>query len=400
MADKLQEIIRSATRIFARHSYAKVTMEEVAASMNLVPGALYHYFKDKEELIFNCYMHGLDLYREEIKQAAEPGLDGLEMIRRLIRRRLTQNSERMILFTDIDALPREYSAKVHSRRWENAQELAEVIEIGQQEQSISDGDPLLISIAIISILDWTPFWLTDNDYYSRQEALDGLDDIITHGIFRRDLPKPSFPELPDLKPLLTEKANLGKRELKLDNLLRVATDNFNRKGALGASIEGIAADAGITRAGVYYHYKEKEGLLMACLKRGLDQEIASGLYIKKLFPKAIDYVVQCVRCLLMLHNSPCGPKATYHNINFLPEGEKHEFMSAVQKSINSDLDTYQHWINAGLFRNVDTYFAQRVITGMGHWYPIWFGNEHSYTPPDVADLFSQLFLFGLKPRQQ
>ncbi|MFN5718883.1 MAG: helix-turn-helix domain-containing protein, partial [Bradyrhizobium sp.] len=50
VTDRAEEILVSASRLFARHSYANVTMEQVAASVRAVPGALYHYFRDKEDL--------------------------------------------------------------------------------------------------------------------------------------------------------------------------------------------------------------------------------------------------------------------------------------------------------------------------------------------------------------
>ena len=53
---------------------------------------------------------------------------------------------------------------------------------------------------------------------------------------------------------------MGKRETKVDLILKFAADNFNRKGASGVSIQDIANDANVTRAEVYYHFKDKETL--------------------------------------------------------------------------------------------------------------------------------------------
>ncbi|WP_417320734.1 TetR/AcrR family transcriptional regulator [Emcibacter sp.] len=69
---------------------------------------------------------------------------------------------------------------------------------------------------------------------------------------------------------------MGKRLAKVDHILIVAADNFNRKGALGVSIKEIAADAGVTRAGIYYHFEDKETLLYRCLERGLHQPEDTG----------------------------------------------------------------------------------------------------------------------------
>lgn len=192
-----KKIIDVATRLYARYSYAKVTLEEVASKLNLVPGAIYHYFEDKEDLIFHCYMNGLSIYAQEIDDCTEAGVDSLETIRRFIRQRFNPNKPRMVLFTDIDALEKNKSEVVHLKRYENAKKLAAIIRRGVKEGSICSDNPILTAIAIFSILDWAPFWLSENEHYTYQDAIEGIDDIITHGVYRRDIPRLDTPEAPN-----------------------------------------------------------------------------------------------------------------------------------------------------------------------------------------------------------
>lgn len=397
--DRAEEILVSASRLFARHSYANVTMEQVAASVRAVPGALYHYFRDKEDLIFHCYLRGLAIYRHEIEAAAEPGIDGLEIVRRFVRGRLRPEGQRMILFTDIDALAAPYSSEVHARRWQNAALLAEILDRGVADGSITCDEPLLTAVALISILDWVPFWLSERDYYTRQQAIDAIDDIVTHGVYRRELAIPDMPEPLSLAPFLEARASLNKRAAKFDRMLSIASDSFNRRGASGTSLESIAADAGMTRAGIYYHFSEKERLLLACLRRGLAGEVAIRDHLQEQNLGAFEHTVQRLRLLLMLHNTPCGPKATYHNINYLNDVDRKAYVGQVLASIRQSESSYQRWIDEGRIRRIDTYFAERILTGMVHWYPIWFKVRRDWPSAQVADHFARLFLSGLKARR-
>ena len=315
-----------------------------------------------------------------------------------MRARLRPEGQRMILFSDIDALAASYSNDVHARRWQNAALLADILKRGVADGSIACEEPLLTAVALISILDWVPFWFSDRDYYSRQQAIDAIDDIITHGVYRRENALPDMPEAPSLAPFLQARSNLNKRAAKLDRMLSIASDSFNRRGASGTSLESIAGEAGITRAGIYYHFREKERLLLACLQRGLAGEIGIREHLQGLGLGAFDYVVQRVRLLLMLHDTPCGPKATYHNINYLGDVDRKHYVAQVLATIRLDQRNHQRWIDEGYFRSVDTHFAERVLTGMGHWYPIWFRGERSWSAMQIADHFSRLYLAGLKPR--
>lgn len=400
LTDRAEEILVAASRLFARHSYANVTMEQVAAAVQAVPGALYHHFRDKDDLIFHCYLRGLATYRREIEAAVEPGIDGLEIVRRFVRSRLRPDAERMILFTDIDALAAPYRNEVHEQRWRNVGLLADVLARGVADGSIACDEPHLTAVALISILDWVPFWFSERDYYTRQQAIDGIDDIIAHGVYRRDIAVPDMPQPPSLAPFLEAHAALNRRAAKFDRMLAIASDSFNRRGAMGTSLESIAADADMTRAGIYYHFSEKERLLLACLQRGLNNEVRIHEHLQTQNLGAFDYTVQRIRLLLMLHDTPCGPKTTYHNINYLNDADQKAYVAQVLATIRLDQNSYQRWIDQRRFRRVDTYFAERILTGMGHWYPIWFKGKRSWTPLQIADHYARLFLLGIKPRRR
>jgi AcrR family transcriptional regulator len=44
-------VVAQAAKIFARHGYDQTTMQQLASSMGLATGALYHYFGAKEQLL-------------------------------------------------------------------------------------------------------------------------------------------------------------------------------------------------------------------------------------------------------------------------------------------------------------------------------------------------------------
>jgi AcrR family transcriptional regulator len=50
-----REIIAAATRLFAEHGYAKVSIEAVLAACQISRGALYHHFPSKEVLLEAAY---------------------------------------------------------------------------------------------------------------------------------------------------------------------------------------------------------------------------------------------------------------------------------------------------------------------------------------------------------
>lgn len=52
------------------------------------------------------------------------------------------------------------------------------------------------------------------------------------------------------------------KELRVGNILAAAIDEFSKKGYEGASMDAIASRAGVSKGGLYYHFSNKEHLLM------------------------------------------------------------------------------------------------------------------------------------------
>lgn len=66
-----QEIIEVAQKVFAEFGYKKVTMDDVAARMNITRSALYYYYKSKEELFVAVGEYDFRLYKSELEKVVE-----------------------------------------------------------------------------------------------------------------------------------------------------------------------------------------------------------------------------------------------------------------------------------------------------------------------------------------
>src|SRR5690606_5492461 len=76
---------------------------------------------------------------------------------------------------------------------------------------------------------------------------------------------------------------LRKGEQTRERILDIAQDAVLHKGFAGTSIDEIIAEAGITKSGFFYHFKDKNDLAKALLQRYLDTE---WVLFDELFKKA------------------------------------------------------------------------------------------------------------------
>lgn len=115
-----QRVLQASVGIFSRQGYRATSMNEIAAGVGLSKPTLYHYFRNKEELLVRIYQDVLDeslrMARETVEAASTP----LEAIRDLIISRVVytcENKELLkICFEEEDELRPDLSESLLQRR--------------------------------------------------------------------------------------------------------------------------------------------------------------------------------------------------------------------------------------------------------------------------------------------
>lgn len=87
-------IVESATIFFSKYGYYKTTMDEIAKHIHKAKGAIYYYFKSKEELFNEVLKQELNLVKTELRLIVSSDADSLITLKRYIltRLRLLNNS--------------------------------------------------------------------------------------------------------------------------------------------------------------------------------------------------------------------------------------------------------------------------------------------------------------------
>lgn len=392
----ITQIVVAATRRFNRQGFSNTTMEDVGGDVSLLPGALYHYVKDKDELAYLCLINGCEMRARQLQAADEHGVDGLEKVRRYVRSVLKTGQSRMPVFNELNALSEPRRREVRQRIRANNEHLRRYIEEGIADGSVAPSDAKLTALAIISVIDWISFWYTTRRGYQPEQAAAILEDLITHGAYRRDLPVVQFPPLEE-EPFPPTPAFTSPVEQRRDDILRAAMTAFNQNGFPGASVDQIAALAKVTRATVYRYFDNKEELLFHCMRRADAFNQAAVDHV----PAGSDVVDQEIwlrRFLFHGHTTQAGPLRTYSLLASLTPAHRQELMGSIDSVIEWDLGRIERGIEQGYYRRVDPYLAERIRSGLFSWFPVWFRADGPRSAIEIADHHTALFLYGLKPR--
>lgn len=81
-----QQIIESATEVFARHGYVDASVEDIATAAGVAPTAIYYHFGGKEELFNQSLRAAMDAWSDVmIRARPETGPTSVDALRQVIR---------------------------------------------------------------------------------------------------------------------------------------------------------------------------------------------------------------------------------------------------------------------------------------------------------------------------
>ncbi|HST14148.1 MAG TPA: TetR/AcrR family transcriptional regulator [Gaiellaceae bacterium] len=85
MADRRQELLDAAVRVFARKGFHAARVDDIAEEAGVAHGLLYHYFRSKDEVLETIFRETWQLLVAETDRIEESGAPLPEQLRRFAR---------------------------------------------------------------------------------------------------------------------------------------------------------------------------------------------------------------------------------------------------------------------------------------------------------------------------
>ncbi len=154
-------MLRAAARCFNEKGYAGSSLKDVARILGLTDAALYYYVRNKEELVYLCYVRAGDVGRESLDRAIAEGSDGLDTVTRYIRYHVeVMVGERgpIAIMSEIPSLKAAHREEILRVSREHGARFEAVLEQGIADGSIAPCDVRMTGNAIMGAINWVPKW--------------------------------------------------------------------------------------------------------------------------------------------------------------------------------------------------------------------------------------------------
>jgi AcrR family transcriptional regulator len=180
-------------------------------------------------------------------------------------------------------------------------------------------------------------------------------------------------------------------------ILKSAAIAFRRFGYHGATVEQIASALHMKKGNLYYYYRNKEEILLACHQYSLDRllalleeiECSEGTPDEKLRRLIVSFVHTILDEL--------------HGTALLIDLEA--LSAAHRKTVVARRDRFDHGmrqvihdgVRTGVFGPIDAKLLSFAILGAVNWIPRWYHPEGPATSQEIADQFASYLITGLRP---
>ena len=154
-------MLRAAAECFNRKGYSGTSLRDVANVLGLTDPALYYYVRNKEELVYLCYVRAADLGREAMDSAIADGSDGLEKV--LLY--LTYHIDMMVgdrgpiaIMSEIPSLNDDHREEVLNLSRQHSLNFEALLKEGIEDGSILPCNIRMTGNAIMGSINWIPKW--------------------------------------------------------------------------------------------------------------------------------------------------------------------------------------------------------------------------------------------------
>jgi AcrR family transcriptional regulator len=187
---KRDAVLQTAAQLYLEMGYRKTSMSLLAARLNITKPALYYYFRNKEELLVECYRAGIESIEGALKGAIDYQGNGLQKVESYIRSYakaiVTFDFGRCVATLDDSELSDQARRLVRNLKRRIDDAIRGYIEEGIADGSIASCNSKMASFAIAGAINWIGTWYRPNGGLGDEEIVSEFTRLLTTGLHRCD----------------------------------------------------------------------------------------------------------------------------------------------------------------------------------------------------------------------
>lgn len=185
-ADTAKAFIAAATNLFAEKGFNGTSIGDLANELGLTTASLYYHVSGKQELLLRVLEDGMANFLTRLEEVAEMGLEPREKLRLAVENHLqfvlTNQQEVAVFLRERRFLESPYREAYDARVKRYDELFTLVIHEGMEAGTVPKGDPTLLRLAILGMINWIVEWYHPGGRLSASEIEKTMSDLIMERI--------------------------------------------------------------------------------------------------------------------------------------------------------------------------------------------------------------------------
>lgn len=177
-------MLKAAASCFNAKGFSGTSLKDVSKRLGLTDAALYYYVRNKEELVYQCYLRAAELGREAMDRGIAEGETGFEQVVLYIRYHveiLVGDRGPVAIMSEIPSLKAAHRNEILKISRQHSAAFEDMLSAGIEDGSIADCDVRMTGNAIMGSINWIPKWF-HGDKALAKKVQHEFPDILTSGL--------------------------------------------------------------------------------------------------------------------------------------------------------------------------------------------------------------------------
>jgi AcrR family transcriptional regulator len=182
---KREAVIRAAAHAFNRKGYHNTSLDDIAAALEVTKPTVYYYVTNKEQLLFECFVAGVEQIRaafREVRQLKVPARERLQAVLRHYGEAVASEFGWCMVRAEEQDLSPAMSGHIKALKSEIDQGIRRLIREGIQDGSIQPCDPKMTAFALAGALNWIAHWYRENQSLTGAQIAAAFVTIFENGL--------------------------------------------------------------------------------------------------------------------------------------------------------------------------------------------------------------------------
>jgi AcrR family transcriptional regulator len=185
------QIIAEATRLFAERGFSGTSLKDIADATGLTRPALYHYAKNKDEILAKLVSELAEGPARALRAIRErTGLGAADKLRQIAHaialQQATDPAKFQLLIRSEADLPEELVGPYDRSRREVLNEIVAVIEAGVESGEFRPVDARIAALAVIGQSNWVAWWHHPGTPEQNSRVADTIADLAVASVLSAD----------------------------------------------------------------------------------------------------------------------------------------------------------------------------------------------------------------------